>query len=168
MNPNPDMIQEFKVLQSNFGAENAKGPVTINVVSKAGGRDFRGTAYTYLRNYKHELERVVPEQGRPGQAAEQVHFPGFNIGGPLLIPGTDFNKNRDKLFFFFGYEYYKQDLDTGTLRSWVPTRSHAQRRLPRRRHISAAERLRRHGTAVWRFRRAWSPRARSIPTGRSC
>ncbi len=26
VNPNTDMIQEFKVLTSNFGAENAKGP----------------------------------------------------------------------------------------------------------------------------------------------
>ena len=39
------MVGEFKVLQANFGAENAKGPTTINVVSKAGGRDFSGTGY---------------------------------------------------------------------------------------------------------------------------
>ena len=46
VNPNPDMVEEFKVLQANFGAENAKGPITVNVVSKAGGRDFSGTAYS--------------------------------------------------------------------------------------------------------------------------
>ncbi len=40
-------------------------------------------------------------------------FPGFNVSGPVLIPGTDFNKNRDKVFFFLGYEYFKQRLDTG-------------------------------------------------------
>ena len=39
----------------------------------------------------------------------------------MLIPGTDFNKNRDKLFFFTGYEYYKQTIDTGLLRWIVPT-----------------------------------------------
>ena len=121
VNPNPDMIQEFKVLQSNFGAENAKGPVTINVVSKAGGRDFRGTAYTYLRNYKLNSNEWFLNKVGQDKPQNKFTFPGFNIGGPLLIPGTDFNRNRDKLFFFFGYEYYKQDLDTGTLRSWVPT-----------------------------------------------
>ena len=73
VNPNPDMIQEFKVLQSNFGAENAKGPVTINVVSKAGGRDFRGTAYTYFRNYKLNSNEWFLNKVGPGQAAEQVH-----------------------------------------------------------------------------------------------
>ncbi len=27
------------------------------------------------------------------------------------------------MFFFVGYEYYQQRLDTGLVRSWVPTRS---------------------------------------------
>jgi hypothetical protein len=129
VNPNPDMVGEFKVLQSNFGAENAKGPVTINVVSKAGGRNFNGTAYTYIRNYRWNanewfLNKVDDAASGPqNQPKNKFLFPGFNIGGPLTIPGTDFNKNRDKLFFFFGYEYYKQDLDTGTLKSWVPTQA---------------------------------------------
>jgi hypothetical protein len=129
VNPNPDMVEEFKVLQANFGAENAKGPTTINVVSKAGGRDFRGTAYTYLRHYNMNanewfLNKVDDSASGPqNQPQNKFYFPGFNLGGPLLIPGTDFNKSRDKLFFFFGYEYYKQDLDTGTLRSWVPTQA---------------------------------------------
>src|SRR5260370_3542936 len=51
VNPNPEMVQEFKVLQSNFGAEHAKGPVAMTVISKQGGRDFHGTLYTYLRDY---------------------------------------------------------------------------------------------------------------------
>lgn len=129
VNPNPDMIEEFKVLQSNFGAENAKGPVTINVVSKAGGRDFRGTGYFYARNYRWNsnewfLNKVDDAAaGSQNKPENKFYFPGFNIGGPLLIPGTNFNRNRDKLFFFFGYEFYKQDLDTGTLRSWVPTQA---------------------------------------------
>ena len=39
----------------------------------------------------------------------------------MLIPGTGFNKNRDKLFFWTGFEYYHQTLDTGLLRATVPT-----------------------------------------------
>ena len=30
--------------------------------------------------------------------------PGGTIGGPLIIPGTRFNKARQKLFFFFSYD----------------------------------------------------------------
>ena len=41
----------------------------------------------------------------------------------MLIPGTRFNKNRNKLFFFTGFEYFYQVLDTGLLRATVPTAS---------------------------------------------
>ena len=47
----------------------------------------------------------------------------------MLIPGTNFNKNRDKLFFFTGYEYFYQVLDTGLLRATVPTAAMSERRL---------------------------------------
>ena len=39
----------------------------------------------------------------------------------MLIPFTKFNKNRNKLFFFTGYEYFYQVLDTGLLTATVPT-----------------------------------------------
>jgi hypothetical protein len=123
VNPNPDMVEEFKVLQANFGAENAKGPTTINVVSKAGGRDFRGTGYLYARHFKMNANEWLLNKIGQERPKNKFYFPGFNLGGPLLIPGTNVNKGRDKLFFFFGYEFYKQDLDTGTLKSWVPTQA---------------------------------------------
>src|SRR5437868_12042497 len=54
-------------------------------------------------------------------AVRGVFYPGGNIGGPVLIPGTNFNKNR-KLFFWFGYEYYKQTLPQASpLQSYVPS-----------------------------------------------
>jgi TonB dependent receptor len=86
VNPNSDFVQEFKVLTSNFSAENQKGPILITSVTKAGA----------------------------------------SIGGPVIIPGTNFNKNKDKLFFFAGYEYFYQVLDTGLLRATVPTPSMLQ------------------------------------------
>jgi len=126
VNPNPDMVGEFKVLQANYGAEHAKGPITIDVISKAGGRDFHGLGYLYMRDYRWNsnewrLNKSSTEPGAENKPQNQFAYPGFNVGGPLLIPGTGFNKNRDKVFFFTGYEFYKQKLDTGILQSWVPT-----------------------------------------------
>ena len=122
------MVGEFKVLQSNYGAEHAKGPITIDVVSKAGGRDFHGMGYVYLRDYRLNsnewlLNRFSTEPAPRTSRRTSSRIPGFNIGGPLLIPGTNFNKNRDRVFFFTGYEFYRQRLDTGTLQSWVPTQA---------------------------------------------
>jgi hypothetical protein len=126
VNPNPDMVGEFKVLQANYGAEHAKGPITIDVISKAGGRDFRGMGYLYLRDYRMNsnewrLNKFSTEPGAENKPQNQFAYPGFNLGGPLIIPGTGFNNDRNRVFFFTGYEYYKQRLDTGILQSWVPT-----------------------------------------------
>jgi hypothetical protein len=126
VNPNPDMVGEFKVLQANYSAEHAKGPITIDAISKTGGRAFHGMAYLYLRDYKLNsnewlLNRFSTAPGSENKPKNQFTYPGFNLGGPLLIPGTNFNKNRDRVFFFTGYEFYRQRLDTGTLQAWVPT-----------------------------------------------
>jgi hypothetical protein len=123
VNPNTDMIQEFKVLTSNFSAENSKGPIVINTVAKAGGRDFHGEAYFSARHYAMNANRWVNNSTVPitPKPANKFFFPGGNIGGPVLLPKTDFNRNRDKLFFFTAFEYYYQTLDTGLLGATVPT-----------------------------------------------
>jgi Carboxypeptidase regulatory-like domain len=121
INPNVDMIQEFKVQQSNFSAENARGPVVISGVTKGGTKDFHGMGYLYARHFSLNANRAEANQVGQPRPENQFYYPGGNISGPVLIPGTGFNKNRDRLFFFFGYEYIKQRLDTGLLQSWVPT-----------------------------------------------
>jgi hypothetical protein len=123
VNPNKEFVEEFKVLQSNFGAEHAKGPVTMNVVSKSGGRDFHGSLYSYVRDYHlNSNEWQQNKVGNP-RVENKFFFPGGTLSGPLLIPGTDFNKDRNKAFFFVGFEYMKQRLDTGIIRSYVPTQA---------------------------------------------
>ena len=121
VNPNTDMIQEFSVLTSNFSAENSKGPIVINSIAKAGGHDFHGEAYFYARDYALNANRWVNNFTGTAKPANKFFFPGGNIGGPVLLPHTDFNRNRDKLFFFTGFEYYFQTLDTGLLGATVPT-----------------------------------------------
>ncbi|HCC59151.1 MAG TPA: carboxypeptidase regulatory-like domain-containing protein, partial [Solibacterales bacterium] len=121
VNPNTDMIQEFKVLTSNFSAENAKGPAVINTIAKSGSHDFHGEGYFYARNYVMNANDALNNKFGKPRPENKYYFPGGNIGGPVLIPGTNFNKNRDKLFFFSGFEYYYQTLDTGLLTLTVPT-----------------------------------------------
>jgi hypothetical protein len=127
-----DMTSEMKVLTSNFGADNAKGPVVISAVGKSGGNRFHGEAYIYARNGVlsannafNNSEGTNPLTGlkvapKPDTA---FYYPGGNIGGPVIIPGTNFNKNHDKLFFFLAYERYQQtvqDLSHDVFNSVVP------------------------------------------------
>jgi hypothetical protein len=123
VNPNSDMIAEFKILASNFSAENQKGPIVISSVAKSGGSEFHGSGFFYARNYNLNANDWVNNKDGVPQPQNKYYYPGGTIGGPVLIPGTRFNKNRNKLFFFTGFEYFYQVLDTGLLRATVPTAS---------------------------------------------
>jgi hypothetical protein len=122
VNPNSDMIAEFKVLTSNFSAENQKGPAVVSSVAKSGGSEFHGSGFFSARNFAMNANDWLFNKTKTKQPENKYYFPGGTLGGPVLIPGTDFNKKREKLFFFTGYEYFYQVLDTGLLRATVPTR----------------------------------------------
>jgi hypothetical protein len=124
---NYDQVAEVKVQTSSFTADTAHGPIVINVIGKSGGADFHGSLYTYARTNqlnstdwiaKHTLQQKPPDR--------QV-YPGFTFGGPVLIPGTSFNRNK-KLTFFVGAEDYAQrnvyaygSASNATLQALVPT-----------------------------------------------
>lgn len=121
---NPDMVQEVKVQTSNYAAEHGTSGVQITATTKSGSGGFHGTLYEYVRDWHFNANdrsnnyANVNNRERP---KSKYHYPGGNIGGPLLLPWTSFNKNRDKLFFFVGYEYQYQRVDTGSFLSFTPT-----------------------------------------------
>src|SRR5204862_7099307 len=51
--PNPDAVEEFRLITSNFNAEfgRSSGGV-VNVVTKSGTNQFHGSAFEFLRNDK--------------------------------------------------------------------------------------------------------------------
>jgi hypothetical protein len=123
VNPNSDFLQEFKVLTSNFSAEEQKGPVVITSVTKSGGNTYHGSAFFSARNHSLNANDWLNNFSGIQQPSNSYYYPGATFGGPVLIPGTNFNKSRNKLFFWTGFEYFHQTLDTGLLRATVPTAS---------------------------------------------
>jgi hypothetical protein len=119
VNPNSDFVQEFKVLTSNFSAEDQKGPIVITSVTKAGGTEFHGSGFFSARNHSLNANDWLNNASSIPQPADAYYYPGGTFGGPVIIPGTNFNKSRKKLFFWTGFEYYHQTLDTGLLRATV-------------------------------------------------
>ncbi|MCG6926797.1 MAG: carboxypeptidase-like regulatory domain-containing protein [Acidobacteria bacterium] len=119
VNPNTEMVQEFKVLQSSYGAEHAKGPASMTVVSRSGGRDLHGSGFLYFRDYHLNSNDWYANKVGDERVKSRYVYPGFTLSGPVSLGG--FNGERDKLFFFVGYEHYFQRLDVGYSRSWVPT-----------------------------------------------
>ncbi|MHB1023551.1 MAG: outer membrane beta-barrel protein [Acidobacteriaceae bacterium] len=110
-NVNQDQTAEFTYLNAAFGADTPRGPTIIQITSKSGGHDFHGDVYTYLRNWQANANDAYLKAADPGASRPMDHqvYPGFTIGGPVLIPGTSFNRNHDKLFFFAGYEKMYQN-----------------------------------------------------------
>jgi hypothetical protein len=126
VNPNSDMISEFKILAGNFSAENQKGPIVISSVAKSGGSEFHGSGFFYARDYALNANDYIFNKDGVPIPQNKYFYPGGTIGGPVLIPGTRFNKSRNKLFFFTGFEYFYQVLNTSLIRATVPTSSELQ------------------------------------------
>ena len=126
--PGLDSIAEVKIQASNFQAEYGRSSgATITVVTKSGSRDFHGSGAFYKR---HEALNTNSWDRRrqcdAGQAAscEKARYrfdnTAWTIGGPVLLPGG-FNRNRDRLFFFFSQDLLPRN-DPGALElSTMPT-----------------------------------------------
>jgi hypothetical protein len=118
---NPDMVQEVKVQTSNYAAEHGSSAIQISATTKGGSNAFHGSVYDYIRHHSFQAnDRSNSINGVP-RPKSKYQYPGGNIGGPVLLPFTKFNRNRDKLFFFVGYERYYQQVDEGSGLFRVPT-----------------------------------------------
>lgn len=116
-----DSVQEFKVLTSNYQAEYGRSSgAQISVVTKSGTTQFHGSGYLY---HRHEgLNANNWKNNRDGLQRNLFRFndPGYTIGGPVFIPKV-FNRDKDKLFFFWSQEFQEQLRPQGRRDATFPT-----------------------------------------------
>ncbi|PYS88593.1 MAG: hypothetical protein DMF62_09210 [Acidobacteria bacterium] len=108
MSVNQDAVGEVQVLRNNYSAEYGNnGGAIINVVTKGGGKDYRGTAYYFLRNEALNANNHIFNKTNVKRPLYRHNIWGGNFGGPMWLPrfgeGGDFF-TKDKAFFFFSYE----------------------------------------------------------------
>lgn len=102
---NMDTVAEVKVLLNNYQAEYGKGAAgVINIVTKSGTPQFHGLAYYYLRNEALNANDYFSNLAGVPRGRYRFNMIGGNLGGPIYIPGH-FNKEKNKLFFFYAQEY---------------------------------------------------------------
>ena len=118
---NNDMVQEVTVKTSNYAAEYGSSAVSVFATTKGGGKDFHGELYDYLRPKRLQASDRSNTIAGSSQPNTSFQYPGGNFGGPILLPFTNLNRNRDKLFFFVGLEFQRQVRDPGTKLGTVPT-----------------------------------------------
>src|SRR5215213_9620854 len=97
--PNPDSIEQFQVVTSNFTAELGRSSgAQVSLVTRSGGDQFHGTLFELYRTPRlnaNEYENTIAGRGR-GQFVQ--HIFGGSLGGPVLLPG--YNGRRHKTYFF--------------------------------------------------------------------
>lgn len=125
---NIEMVSEVKATTSSYGAVYAKGPAVITAISKMGSSQFHGEAYLSARDTVLNSNDWYDNYLRQSRPDGRYLYPGAQIGGPLLLPFTDFNRARNKLFFFAGFEYANQSFEANqeALTAWVPTMAERQ------------------------------------------
>jgi hypothetical protein len=117
-----DATQEVQVLTADYAPEYGRSSGgQIRIVTKSGTSQFHGTAYEYLRNSAMDANSWSRNASKiPSVAPFRFNQFGYMLSGPVIVPGTNFNKTRNKLFFLWSQEYlrYRQfTTATGTVPS---------------------------------------------------
>src|SRR5262249_47242928 len=117
--PSVEALNEFKVLTSTIPAEFGRTSGGIESFStKSGTNRFHGTAFDLFRNDKLDANSWNNNfNGAPKGRDHQNDF-GGSLGGPVWIPKL--YDGRDKLFFFFSWEQYRNNLGKSVV-STLPT-----------------------------------------------
>jgi hypothetical protein len=109
--PSVDAIQEFKVVTNPYDAQygrTASGVVSMDL--KSGTNTFHGSAYEFAKRGFMDANSWFNNyigQNRPAHTEDQY---GFEVEGPVYIPWL--YNGRDKTFFMFNFERFKQVLPT--------------------------------------------------------
>jgi hypothetical protein len=120
--PSVDAVSEVKVLMGNYQAEYGRSSGgAINVVIKNGTRDFHGGAYYFFRNEDLNANSFFNNAKRLPKPRYRFSYPGYFVGGPVLLPFTRFNRNRDKLFFFWSQEFLPLTIPSNISNQTFPT-----------------------------------------------
>ncbi|HEU5131101.1 MAG TPA: Plug domain-containing protein, partial [Pyrinomonadaceae bacterium] len=105
LRPNPDSVQEFQVVTSNFTAELGRSSgAQVTLVTRSGTNDFHGNLFEYYRTPALDAKSYpITIAGLPKEQFVQ-HIFGGSASGPLFNPGfgegTKAGWMRDKAFFF--------------------------------------------------------------------
>src|SRR5215216_4728035 len=130
LRPNPDSVQEFQVVTSNFTAELGRSSgAQVTLVTKSGSNDFHGNLFEYYRTPRLDAKSYpVTIAGVPKDQFVQ-HIFGGSLGGPLYNPGfgegTKGGWMRDKAFFFVNLQLLRA-YDTALVTRTVYTQSARQ------------------------------------------
>ncbi len=121
-NINDSFVGEVQVQTSNFGADQANGPVVIAAATKSGTSNLHGTVYSYARTSQLNSNDWLAKYNNFQRPEDRFVYPGGTISGraPYL----------KKLTYFAGAEYDAQrnvyaynNISSAITHALVPTKA---------------------------------------------
>ncbi len=115
--PTLESIEEFKIITSSYTAEWPRsGGGVVNVVTKSGNNEFRGSLYEFFRNDTLNANSFFRNMSSNPTIADnpprlRYNNFGYTFGGPLM---------QDKLFFFWSQEWRRTTRAPASLTANVP------------------------------------------------
>jgi Carboxypeptidase regulatory-like domain len=111
--PNPEAVQEFRVITNSYAAEYGRYPAgVVDVVTKSGSNQLHGAAFEFFRNENLNAKRWAPPGSPSARDPLDRNQYGAAGGGPL---------RKDKTFFFGSYSGLRQEETYYRNNATVPT-----------------------------------------------
>jgi hypothetical protein len=120
-----ETVSEFTMQTSNFSAE--FGQVLgglFNFTIKSGTNQLHGSAYDYMTNEALDARQHFRDPNRFPKPRSRKHDFGFTVGGPVYVPKL--YNGRDRTFFFFNLEMYRNKIRSTATPVTVPTEAYRQ------------------------------------------
>jgi hypothetical protein len=115
--PSVDAVQEFKIMQNNYTAEEGfTGNTYINMVLRSGTNAYHGSVYEFLRNDKLDANNWFSNRAGGKIPPLRRNQYGLTFGGPI---------KKDKTFFFVDWDATREHSGQ-THNAGVPTAAEKQ------------------------------------------
>ena len=126
--PSLNSTSEFSITTGTVGSDAGRGAAQVNLVTKGGSNDFHGGAFLQLINESYNANTFFNNFNGITKPILRQHFYGFDVGGPIVLPrfgegGKSTISGKDRAFFFFSYEAFRQSQGRTNTRNGVLTQS---------------------------------------------
>jgi hypothetical protein len=120
--PSLNSVSEFSITTNTVGSEAGRGVGQVNLVTKGGSNEFHGGMFWLHRNDALNANTWFNNSDGTERELIRQHFFGLDIGGPVYFPnlgngGPRIFNGKDRAFFFFSYEGFRENFSTSRNRT---------------------------------------------------
>ena len=126
--PSLNSTAEFSITTGTTSSDAGRGVAQVNMVTKGGTNDYHGGGFYQHINESFNANTFFNNYNGTAKPRLRQKFYGFDIGGPVHFlhfgeGGPAFWNGKDKAFFFFSYEAFRQGQARTNNRNGVLTAS---------------------------------------------